>query len=197
MFNNEILSLSEDNTTLSASNTDNDTLSLSNTDNNVLGDAGDRTALSNLISRADPGSVVYLPNDYKFTTGSSSNLGITIGKNLIIDGQGNTIDANKLGRIFYISGNNVTLKNINFKNALFSGAAGGGAIYFTGTYLTIENCTFESNRNTHSSKGGGAIYGAYRPLALINITNSTFTNNSVENGGGALYFDNPRPEETV
>lgn len=195
--NNEILSLSEDNTTLSASNTDNDTLSLSNTDNNVLGDAGDRTALSTLISHADPGSVVCLPNDYKFTTGYSSTAGISINKNLTIDGQGYTIDANELGRIFNINtiNCNVTLKNIIFKNANYGGGV-GGAIYFKGSSLTVENCTFESNKN-HFSKGGGAIYCAFNENVLINITNSTFTKNTVEANGGALYFDNPSEKITT
>ena len=36
---------------------------------------------------------------------------------------------------------------IIFKNAKYAAAA-GGAIYFQGTYLTVENCTFETNKNT-------------------------------------------------
>lgn len=39
--------------------------------------------------------------------------------NLTIDGQNHVIDANNLSRIFYITGKNITLKNIIFKNGMF------------------------------------------------------------------------------
>ena len=181
--NNEILSLSEDNTTLSASNTDND---------GALGapDSGTFVNLRNKINNASSGSTVLLENNYNFGS-YSSDKGIYINKNLIIDGQGYTIDANNGGRIFNITtiNYNITLKNIVFKNAMY-GSGAGGAIYFKGTNLTVENCTFESNKN-HHSKGGGAIYVDYNDKVLINIVNSTFSKNNVSSVGGALYFDNP------
>ena len=182
--NNEILSLSEDNTTLSASNTDND---------GALGapDSGTLANLRTKISNAPSGSTVLLENNYNFGS-SSSGRGISIiNKNLTIDGQGYTIDANNMGRIFNITTikYNVTLKNIVFKNAMY-GSGAGGAIYFKGTNLTVENCTFESNKN-HHSKGGGAIYVDYNDKVLINIVNSTFSKNNVSSMGAALYFDNP------
>ena len=182
--NNEILSLSEDNTTLSASNTDND---------GALGapDSGTLANLRTKISNAPSGSTVLLENNYNFGS-SSSGRGISIiNKNLTIDGQGYTIDANNMGRIFNITTikYNVTLKNIVFKNAMY-GSGAGGAIYFKGTNLTVENCTFESNKN-HYSKGGGAIYVDYNDKVLINIVNSTFSKNNVSSMGAALYFDNP------
>ena len=181
--NNEILSLSEDNTTLSASNTDND---------GALG-APDSGTLADLKTKinAPSGSTVLLENNYNFGS-SSSDKGIVINnKNLIIDGQGYTIDANNRGRIFNINGvgYNVTLKNIIFKNAKYSSAY-GGAIYFKGSNLTVENCTFESNKN-YAAKGGGAIYVDYYDKVLINIANSTFSKNYADTSGGALYFDNP------
>ena len=57
--NNEILSLSEDNTTLSASNTDND---------GALGapDSGTLANLRTKISNAPSGSTVLLENNYNF-----------------------------------------------------------------------------------------------------------------------------------
>ena len=182
--NNEILSLSEDNTTLSASNTDND---------GALGvsDSGTFANLRTKIINAPSGSTVLLENNYNFGS-SSSGRGISIiNKNLTIDGQGYTIDANNMGRIFNITTikYNVTLKNIIFKNAKYSSGA-GGAIYFKGTNLTVENCTFDSNKN-YAAKGGGAIYVDYYDKVLINIANSTFSKNNVSSMGAALYFDNP------
>ena len=37
----------------------------------------------------------------------------------VIDGNGHTIDASKLSRVFNITADNVVLKNINFINSLF------------------------------------------------------------------------------
>ena len=188
--NNVVLGAAIDDMNISSSG-ENSFLGAPDSGDSVLGaqDAGTLANLRTKINNAPSDSEIFLENDYNFGS-YSSGAGISISKNLVIDGQGNTIDANNMGRIFSISGYNVTLKNINFKNANYGGGA-GGAIYFSGTYLTVVNCTFDSNKNSFSSKGGGAIYGAFREKVLINITNSTFTNNSVQNGGGALYFDNP------
>lgn len=56
---------------------------------------------------------------------------------IIIDGNGFTIDGDEKTSIFTITGKNITLKNINFKNAKC-------AIINQGS-LTVKNCTFEDN----------------------------------------------------
>lgn len=63
--------------------------------------------------------------------------------NIVIDGNGHTIDAKGKIRIFNISAKNVTLKNINFKNG--STNKFGGAVRNEGG-CEIINCTFEDNR---------------------------------------------------
>ena len=59
-----------------------------------------------------------LTNDYAYTDIDEEFInGIVIAKdNFTIDGQGHTIDGAGLARIFNITSNNVTLKNINFIN---------------------------------------------------------------------------------
>lgn len=69
--------------------------------------------------------------------------GIKIKKdNVVIDGNGHTIDAKGKVRVFDIYGNNVTLKNINFKNGFHEKY--GGAVRNAGRCKLI-NCTFEDN----------------------------------------------------
>lgn len=104
--------------------------------------------------------------------------GIEITKdNMVIDGQGHSISGEGLARIFKITANNVTLKNINFFNGYSDGD--GGAICLAGRKLSmiIENCSFTNN----IAKGnGGAVFGN------ATIKNSIFTNNTAGLNGGAV-----------
>lgn len=105
-------------------------------------------------------------------------------KNLVINGNGHTIDACGKTRIFKcLIGKNITLKNITFKNG-FSKER-GGAIYNIGDNMAIENCTFAENVVTHEHGNGGAIYAGNE----MTITGSAFNGNVIigEHGnGGAI-----------
>lgn len=178
---NENITLSEDNAVLGVSNSD-----------DVLG--GTRQDLSNKISSASSGSTVYLDDDYLFTTGSQSSSGIYIYSNdLVIDGNGHTIDANGLGRIFNVPSDisNITFKNIVFKNAYYN--SNGAAINFLGANLTIINCTFDNN--TARSSRGGAIFVNYYEGSVTNIINSSFNKNNAGSDGGAIYLSNPNNQQ--
>lgn len=88
--------------------------------------------------------------------------GIVINRdNLIIDGQGHTIDADGLSRIFIIDAENVTLSNIRFakgrncKTNQADSFCGGGAIYARKcSSFRILGCEFSMN---YSEIGAGAI----------------------------------------
>ena len=134
--------------------------------------------LSYTISSASSSSLINLYHDISANSYSSP---MSISKTLTIDGHGHTIDAKGYNRIFSISGSNVVLKNIKFKNAYYS-SGNGGAIYWSGSYGKLINCTFENNDVEGYS--GGAVYW-YGSNA--NITNCKFTNNSAYYGG-ALYL---------
>jgi len=110
---------------------------------------------------------------------------------LILDGQNHIIDANNLTRIFYITGKNITLKNIIFKNGMYfkgplsSEYDGGGAIcVLHDASVSIENCKFIDNL---SMKSAGAIkdYGG-----ILKLTNTLFKNNIAEEHGGAFLNEN-------
>ena len=184
--NCEVQAISAHNSTDTVVSTANDDNLKMNDANEILAetDDGSFAALNTKISGATAGSTVYLENDYEYSSTDSGTGGISINKNLIIDGKGHTIDAKQKSRIFTIdvSGTvDLTLKNIIFKN----GKAGfGGAIYWAPDDGDgdIINCTFIDNRAT-GTYYSGAIY---EYTGINNIINSTFINNYDSNGG--LYL---------
>ena len=124
---------------------------------------------------------------------------------LIIDGNGHTIDACSQVRIFLSTGKNIILKNITLKNG---NSRSGGAISNSGE-LTISNSIFQSNQGHNggaiSNAGdltvndsnfnkntairremgqGGAIYNT----GMMNISNSSFHENESDDFGGAVYL---------
>ena len=108
--------------------------------------------------------------------------------NLIIDGNGNMINGSDKSRIFIITGKNITLKNIVFKNGRSHKDYdnplndNGGAIKINHDInVTIENCAFLKNM---SEEDGGAIYNR----GSLSITETTLNNNTAQEGsGGAIH----------
>jgi len=135
---------------------------------------------------------VYLDKDYTSTYSYSS---YSIYQDVVIDGQGHTIDCGGYNRVFQISRSgyqspiNLTFKNINFVNGYNSG--NGGIIY--GSFnsncqdnsLTIINCTFDNCQ----AKSGGAIYLSSM-IGNVSIQNCSFTNNVASEQAGAIDFYN-------
>lgn len=98
---------------------------------------------------------------------------------LIIDGNGNTIDARLNDSIFEIKADNITLKNIVFKNV----GRSNSVIYNDNKNILIENCVFENNT---SFRDGAVIFNK---SGLITIKNSLFKDNTAnyDVNGGAIY----------
>ena len=76
---------------------------------------GDFAELNGEISSIETGGNLTLNKDYAYSSDDSDYRdGIKITQdNIMIDGDGHTIDGKGQARIFNISSNNVTLKNIN------------------------------------------------------------------------------------
>ncbi|SDA48487.1 hypothetical protein [Methanobrevibacter millerae] len=130
--------------------------------------------------------------------------------NLVIDGCGNTLDGNRSKYSgFIIIGENITLKNINFKNISTESYEGsvifnksrslkiencsfenisdwvnGRAIYNYDGHILIENSLFKTNVAAIGLDNGGAIYNH---LGSIDIKNSDFIDNHTGHNGGAIY----------
>ena len=85
-----------------------------------------------------------LDKDYVFYPDYDANFseGIVINDTVLIDGNGHRIDGANQARIFNITGNGVTLKNIILVNGY---AANGSAIYSTGDSGKIFNSVILNN----------------------------------------------------
>ena len=141
--------------------------------------------------------VFELTYDVKHGDDEIDNYGISITKNTIINGNGHTIDANGHGSIFVVKDSSVTLtlNDLTLINANpVSDSSGivsdGGAVYFDGSTLIVNNVNFKNNE---VYKYGGAIY----TTGTCIVDSSVFDGNDVQfrsqnsdNGGAAIYADN-------
>ena len=139
-------------------------------------------ALKGLIDNA--ADRLTLNQDYTYE-GEGFSDGIVIDKNITIDGNGRTIDAMRLSRIFRITSNAyVTMENMVLINGLYSQ---GGAIYNEG-YLTLIDSTLENNR---ASEGAAVYNAAGGHITLLNTTlndNKIYNNKAEINRQGTIEF---------
>ena len=158
--------------------------SLSVSDDDLLGDAGSFSDLANVISNG--GSSVKLTKDYQMKTGDNP---ITISKNgIVIDGQGHTIDANSINKVFIVSGSNVVLKDITFSN---SNSINGGAIRWTGASGKLLDSSFINCKSpfwkggTTGEAGGGVSWTGANGL----MDNCYFKGCTAQGGaGGSIHW---------
>ncbi|WP_298521280.1 hypothetical protein [uncultured Methanobrevibacter sp.] len=143
---------------------------------------GDFELLQNIISKAQENTTINLNRSYTYTQGLDTiTEGIIIDKPLTINGNGFTINAQQSTRIFKITSDNVTIKNLTLINGKTQGK--GGAIYWASNNAHILNCSFENNIATYN---GGANYF---DKALANSTiNGNYNHNKAHDNGGANYF---------
>ena len=137
-------------------------------------DDGSSTALRYKIQNS-PGPVIKLENNY--TIGDSY---IDIERSdIVIDGQGHTIDGQEKQVILNVFGSNVTIKNITFINTNNDRYA--GTIFWSGDGGSVCDCSFV---NCHADRGG-AIY----LNRGVEVSGCIFVNNSAGNGGTVdLYY---------
>ena len=186
-----------------------DKISLEEIDSSTVGindNSGSFNDLQNEIDNCQ-NNELKLKKNYTNSNGDHVD-GIKITKdNIIIDGQGHTINGTGKSRIMHITGNNITLKSINFVNGFSN--ENGGAILCNGSNIKILYCNFVNNKasfagaimldNTNgyilnssfyynqASNNGGAIYkcGEFENT----IINSTYLYNSAKNGGAIYSID--------
>ena len=142
------------------------------------GNAGTFTELRDKINNG--GSEITLDKNYSCEDGFSAKR-IMISKQITIDGQGHTIDAQGKASIFFVNVDNVVLKNIIFKNGKSDGS--GGAIFWNkGAAGSVSNCTFIDNS---ADSYGGAIF--WNNGAAGSVSNCTFIDNSAYDGGAICW----------
>ena len=157
------------------------------------------TTIQKLIDNANIGDTIIIDGLY-----AGFGISIRIDKpNLTLLGHDYaTLDAKELSNILYITANNVTIKNILFKNGhgidstvyihsdgtitncTFINNSGheGGAV-FSDNFGSVENCNFTDNQ---ASRYGGAVFFSSNGT----VSNCNFTANTATHDGGAVYFQN-------
>lgn len=148
---------------------------------------GNFSNLADAIENAEADDTIYLGDDVVKADSEKNTFanGIEIGKDLTIDGNGYTIDANDSGRIFNIvNGSTLTLQNIILANA---DSRTGGAIYAAdGSIVLGDNVAFINNTGVT----GGAIW--INGSITISGDNISFIGNSANNGGALVSNSNIR-----
>jgi hypothetical protein len=139
-----------------------------------LGDTGTGT-LRNAIGDALAGDrIVFAPG---LAGTISLNSTLSIGRDLIIEGNGNIeLDGKDTSRVLTITGGRVDLRRLLVRNGF---ATDGGGISSAGTLL-ISNCEL---RNNHASgRGGGLFIGA----GSYSLFDTTIADNFATNEGGGI-----------
>ena len=142
-------------------------------------------------------NVFELTYDVKHGDDEIDNYGISITKNTIINGNGHTIDANGHGSIFVVKDspvtltlNDLTLINANPVSDSSGIVSNGGAVYFDGSTLIVNNVNFKNNT---VYKYGGAIYTTGTCIVDSSVFDGNdvqFRSQNIDNGGAAIYADN-------
>ena len=135
--------------------------------------------------------------DITLFTGDSDR-GILINKSVTINGNGHSIDAGNMTRIFNIVADNVVLKNITFLNAnCFDPHATYSEVIMIGGPMPPNAVVYDSGKFGDEAlhyfglcRKGGAIYCSGNGLK---ITDSTFKGN-IADIGGAIYIDGPNSQ---
>ena len=160
--------------------------------------------LESLINSSE--GVLELPYDFTYDSEYDSEYvdGILVDKNITIKGNGHTINAANLAKIFDIWKANVILEGVTLVNGKSndggaivvsnsitslllkdsvikdSSSNQGGAIHIMSGTVTVENTTFANN----TAKSGGAIYHNAGSSTLT-IGDSTFEDNKATSAGTA------------
>ncbi len=152
-------------------------LVLSSADNGLVG-----TLRYEILNAAPGATITFAPTLSLITLGSE----IPINKDVTIDGGvfKISLNGNLSTRIFNITGGDVTLTNLNFRNGV---ASDGGAIYATNSNITLVDCLFDNNVANATNGSGGAIFMDVG--ADVEATNCTFSNNRANRAGGAIEDD--------
>ena len=142
-------------------------------------------------------NVFELTYDVKHGDDEIDNYGISITKNTIINGNSHTIDANGHGSIFVVKDSSVTLTlndltliNANPVSDSSGIVSNGGAVYFDGSTLIVNNVNFKNNT---VYKYGGAIYTTGTCIVDSSVFDGNdvqFRSQNIDNGGAAIYADN-------
>lgn len=141
-----------------------------------------------LINNADENDVIKLDKDYVYTEGIDNIIGVTISdkNDIVIDGNGHTINGMGKSRLFYIlDSENIVLKNLRIVNGFTEDGVDGAGAYVLAYNTKFVNCTFINNTARGYGEGGALHISAH----YVSVEDSKFINNThIDTSGGAIYW---------
>jgi hypothetical protein len=169
-------------------------------------------SLRDVVGRAAVGDVVQFAAKLRGATIHLTAGEISITQPLTIAGSGQTLDANHHSRLFNIEGANVAIRGLTLADGLATlnqdRGYVGGAIYATGSQLTLLSVTLRNNwaqgggdspdNTTVWNAGGGAIFADGGTLTLNNCNvlanavqggDNTINQQAGQAVGGAILVD--------
>ena len=123
---------------------------------------------------------------------------LDITQPLTIEGNGSTVDAGGIDRVFDVGAVAVIINNLTIRNGVAKGFLSlGGGLIVRGGSLTLNNCTVTANSTSVESgerdAGGGiAAIGSFNAgtgaasLATLTLNGTTVSSNTGSIGGGIL-----------
>lgn len=141
-----------------------------------------------LINNADENYVIKLEKDYVYIEGIDNIVGVRISdkNNIVIDGNGYTINGMGKSRLFHIyDSENIILKNLRIVNGFSDDGVDGAGAYVLAHNTKFVNCTFINNTAIGYGTGGALHIRAHS----VCVEDSKFINNTHrETSGGAIYW---------
>lgn len=141
-----------------------------------------------LINNADENDVIKLDKDYVYTEGIDNVIGVIISdkNDIVIDGNGHTINGMGKSRLFYIlDSENIVLKNLRIVNGFSNDGVDGAGAYVLAYNTRFVNCTFINN----TAKGYGSGGALHINTHYVSVEDSKFINNThKDTSGGAIYW---------
>ncbi|MDP1552042.1 MAG: hypothetical protein Q8M06_03395 [Methanobacteriaceae archaeon] len=139
-----------------------------------------KKTIKNATNNVNPNGIINIANGQY---NGSSNTGITIDKNMTINGESQTgtiINGTGINWIFHVNqGINFTLNNLTITNATGSD---GSVIYNNDGSVYVSDCSFIDNTATFA--GGGVIYNN---VGSVYVSDCSFIGNTATSYGGAIY----------
>ena len=142
---------------------------------------GTFTQLRSIINSASAGSTIVISGDYYQDTSTR----ITINKNLVIEGNGYTLDAMNKSTVFYITAGRLELYNTTITQSRTTSANMDAAVYLYGSNARFGayGCNFINNLHYASGSSSGHCLGvavASNSFNWVDLVDCNFFNNSLQ-----------------
>ncbi|WP_298524440.1 Ig-like domain-containing protein [uncultured Methanobrevibacter sp.] len=151
---------------------------------------GSFAELQALINAANDGDVITLDKDYVYIKNldkMSQGIQILDKHHLIIDGNGHTVNADGMTRVFAVDkeSNDITFKNINIANGYLYSEEGGAGMHLASDNSQLVNCTFTNNvANTLSGGAALAVHASHFTISGCRFVDNT----QLYTSAGALFL---------